>query len=140
MCYNLAFQPKLDSVFKCDFFRRADSILRSYDKQGKGYKNVDFQGGAGALQKFMEKNVTLPKEAKPSDTDKLIRVYYAFFVDEKGAISEIKLMKSNCKVCEESILAAVNKLPAFLPATEAGKPKKVKYILPYTKIYTKPKE
>ena len=139
-CYNEAFQSKLDSVFKCDFFRKTDSILKSYDKLGKGYKNVDFPGGAGALQKFLDKNVVLPKDAKPSDTDKLYKVYYSFFVDEKGALSDISMIKSNCKACEESIVAAIKKLPAFLPATDAGKPKKVKYILPYTKPYIKPKE
>ncbi len=133
MCYNLAFQSKLDSVYKCDFFRKSDSIMRAYDKLGKGYKNVDYPGGAGALQTFMEKNVSLPKEAKPSDTDNLIRVYYSFFVDEKGELSEIKMIKSNCKVCEDAVLSAVNKITKFTPATEAGKPKKVKYILPFTK-------
>lgn len=139
-CYNLAFQPKLDSIYKCDFFRKSDSIMRSYDRQGKGYKNVDFPGGAAALQKFLDKNITLPKDAKPSDTDKMIRVYYSFAVDEKGQLSEFKSIKSNCKACEASVLEAMKKLPAFIPATEAGKPKKVKYVLPYTKAYTKPKE
>lgn len=140
LCYNKAFQPKLDSMFKCDFFRKSDSIFKSYDKLGKGYKNVEFAGGAGALQKYMDKNVTLPKDAKPSDSDKVIRIYYSFFIDEKGKGSEPKLIKSNCKVCEDVVLAAIKQLPAFVPATEAGKPKKVKYILPYTKNYIKPKE
>jgi hypothetical protein len=139
-CYNKAFQPKLDSIFKCDFFRKADSILRVYDKQGKGYGNVEFPGGPSALQKFLNKNVVLPKEAKPSDSDKMIRVYYSFYVDTKGDISEINLMKSNCKECESIVLEAIHKLPPFLPATDAGKPKKVKYIFPYTKTFTKPKE
>lgn len=139
-CFNLAFQSKLDSVFKCDFFRKADSILMVYDKTGKGYSSVDFPGGAGSLQKYLEKNVSLPKDIKPDDSGKVIRIYYSFFVDEKGALSEPVLVKSNCKVCEESVLAALNKLPAFIPAKDAGIPKKVKYILPYTKMLVKPKE
>lgn len=139
-CYNQAFQPKLDSAFKKDFFRKSDSILTAYDKAGKGYRNVEFPGGAGALQKFIEKNIVLPKEAIPSDSGKLIRVYYTFSVDEKGEISEPKMLKSNCKICEEIVLAGINKLPAFIPATDAGKPKKVRYIFPYTKTYVKPKE
>ncbi len=141
LCYNKAFQAKLDSAFKCDFFRKSDSILKSYDKLGKGYKNVEFKGGPVELQKFMDKNIILPKDAKSnSDSDKVMRVYYQFFVDEKGMVSEPKLLKSNCKVCEEPVLAAIKILPPFIPATEAGKPKKVKYIFPYTKTATKAKE
>lgn len=132
-CYNVAFQPKLDSAFNCDFFRKADSILRAYDKQGKGYRAVEFPGGASALSKFMEKNITLPKSAKSSDKDNTIRVYYSFFIDEVGKIKDVKLVKSNCKECEETVVATINKMPTFIPAIDAGMPKKVKYILPYTK-------
>ncbi len=135
-CYNKAFQPRLDSVFKCDFFKKADSILMIYDKMGKGYSGVEFPGGPGALQKFMDKNVSLPKNVKPNDsTDKAYRVYYSFFVDEKGALSDVNLVKSNCKDCEALVLDAIGKLPAFIPAKDAGKPKKVKYILPFIKAY-----
>lgn len=133
ICYNKLAQKSLDSLFKIDFFRKTDSILSAYDKAGLGYRNTDFPGGAFALQKFLNKNVDLPKDAKPSDADKSIKVYYSFVVDEEGNISDIKLIKSNCKVCEEKVLSAVKKLPNFIPATEAGYPKKLKYILPFSK-------
>jgi len=130
-CYNQAIQSKLDSAYKCDFFRKSDSIMKAYDKQGKGYKNVEFPGGAGELQKYMNKNLLLPKEIKLSDSDKNVRVYYSFYVDEKGELSELKLIKSNCKSCEASVIQAINKMPKFSPAIEAGKAKKVKYIITY---------
>ncbi len=132
-CYNLASQKYLDEYFKEDFFRKTDSILSAYDKAGFGYKNTDYPGGAFGLQKFLDKNVYLPKDTKPNDADKFIRVYYSFVVDETGNISEIKLVKSNCEVCEDPVLAAIKKLPKFSPATEAGFPKKLKYILPFNK-------
>ncbi len=133
LCYNKAFQKKLDSTFKCDFFRKYDSIFSSYDLQGKGYKNAEYPGGPASLNKLVEKNVSLPKEAKPNDSDKKIRVYYVFDIDEKGNISNYKLAKSNCKECEEPVLNAIKKIDKFIPATDAGKPKSVKYILPFTK-------
>lgn len=139
-CYNAAFQAKLDSVFKCDFFRKSDSILKAYDKAGKGYSAVEFKGGPSALQKYLDKTIVFPKDCKPNDSDKAYRVYYSFFVDENGSISDINLIKSNCKACEASILEAIKKMPAFVPALEAGKPKKSKYILPYLKAYIKPKD
>jgi hypothetical protein len=136
-CYNKLIQHTLDSIYKIDFFRKSDSILTAYDKQGKGYRNTDYPGGLIGLQKFLDKNVALPSSAKPIDADKNIRVYYSFVVDENGSISEYKLLKSNCKECESILLDAVKKLPNFIPATEAGTPKKVKYILPYTKAIKK---
>jgi hypothetical protein len=132
-CFNKAFQLKLDSLFKCDFFRKADSIMMDFDKTGKGYSGVDFPGGAIALKSFFDKNLELPKSALPNDSAKILRVFYSFFVDEEGKISEISLVKSNCKVCEELVLEAIKKMPAFIPAKDGGKPKKVKYILPYYK-------
>lgn len=133
LCYNKAFQKKLDSAFKCDFFRKYDSILTAYDAQGKGYKNAEYPGGPAALNKLIEKNINLPKGAKQNDKDTKIRVYYVFDIDEKGLISNYKIAKSNCKECEEPVLNAIKKIDKFIPATDAGKPKSVKYILPYTK-------
>jgi len=132
-CYNKGSQPLLDSVFNIDFFRKTDSILGVYDRSGNGYRNTDFPGGAYALQKFLSKNMSLPVGAKPIDADPYIRVYYSFLVGETGEISDINLVKSNCKECEAPILEAIKKMPKFIPATEAGQPKKLKYIMPFSK-------
>lgn len=132
-CYNKSAKKVLDSLFKLDFFRKTDSIIDNYDKTGRGYKNTEFPGGAAALMKYLNKNVILPKETPLNDTTKLIRVFFSFIVDEKGAISDINLVRSNCKVCEDPVYLAITKFPAFEPAIEAGKKKKVKYILPFTK-------
>jgi len=132
-CYNKTSQKLLDSIFKVDFFRKSDSILTEYDRSGRGYRNTDFPGGAPALQKFLNKNISLSKDAKPSDADKFVRVYYSFIVDESGVVSDIKKVKSNCSICDEEVINGIKKLPNFIPATEAGLPKKVKYILPFTK-------
>jgi len=132
-CYNEKMAKRLDSTFNLSFFEKSDSILRSYDNSGRGYKNAEFPGGPGALQKYINKNITLPKDAKLNDGNNLAQVYYSFIIDEKGKTSDIKLIKSNCSACEEPILEAIKKLPAFNPATEAGKPAKIKYILPYMK-------
>ncbi len=132
-CYNKTAKKVLDSIFKMDFYRKTDSILDNYDKTGRGYKNTEFPGGAAALMKYLNKNVVLPKETPLSDTTKMIRVFFSFIVDEKGAISDINLVRSNCKVCEDPVYLAITKFPAFEPAIEAGKKKKVKYIMPFTK-------
>ncbi len=132
-CYNMAFKAKLDSAFKCDFFKKSDSIMRAYDKAGKGYKNAMYPGGDQELQKYLDNNVSLPKDIKLPNGENTVKILYSFSVDETGKISDVKLAKSNCTMCENAVLQAVQKLPDFSPAIEAGKPKKVKYIMPYTK-------
>lgn len=137
-CYNDKMKKKLDSIFKVSFFEKSDSILKSYDNTGRGYKNAEYPGGPGALQKFISKNTSIPKEtklndSKQNDANTLVQVFYSFYIDEEGKISNIALIKSNCSACEEPVLEAIKKLPAFIPATEAGKPAKIKYILPYMK-------
>ncbi|MCB0508749.1 MAG: hypothetical protein KDD21_10670 [Bacteroidetes bacterium] len=130
-CFNNQFKSKLDSAFKCDFFNNVDSILDTYDKIGKGYSNIEFPGGADALQNFMNSHITLPKDIKTSDKEKDVRIYYSFIIDEKGVASNYKLIKSNCKACEDIVLQGIKQLPAFKPAVEAGKKIRVVYILPY---------
>ena len=132
-CYNNEIKKVLDSIYKTDFLGKTDSILRSYDKAGHGYRNAEFPGGPAAMQVFINKNISLPKDTKSDNADKQIRVFYSFLVDEKGTISDIKLMRSNCKACEEPVLNAIKQMPAFIPATDAGVAKKIRYILPYTK-------
>ena len=73
----------------------------------------------GSCKKFLDlKPIDSPTES-------------TFYVDEKGELSELKLIKSNCKSCEASVIQAINKMPKFSPAIEAGKAKKVKYIITY---------
>jgi hypothetical protein len=132
-CYNKEVKKVLDSIYRLDFFKHEDSILHSYDKKGKGYRVADFPGGAVALQKFMDTHVEIPKDSKPEDGGNTIRIYYSFIVDEKGNISDYKLVKSNCKACEEPVLSAIKKIPVFTPAVDGGTPKKIRYVLPYTR-------
>jgi hypothetical protein len=130
-CYNMEVKKALDSIYKPDFFKNEDSILHRYDLSGRGYRNAEFPGGAGAMQKYLDKNVSIPKETMPGDGSKTIRIYYSFLVDENGNTSDFKLVKSNCKPCEDSILAALKKMPPFIPAIEAGTTKKIRYVIPY---------
>lgn len=132
-CYNNAMKKTLDSVYKTNFLVKSDSVLMSYDRSGRGYRAADFPHGPAALQKYLEKNVVLPKGTQPDDSDRNFKVYYSFLVDEKGKLSDFKLEKSNCKACEGPLLDVIKKIPAFTPASEAGVPKKVRYILTYTK-------
>jgi hypothetical protein len=131
-CYNKAYQLKLDSVFKCDFFRKVDSVTTIYDYKGMGYRAPQFRGGQDSLNIWLNKNITLPAEASPDDSDKNIHVYYFAQIDEKGNVIELKFAKTNCKACEPVVTEALKKLPLFLPATQGGTPTKSTFILPYS--------
>lgn len=133
-CYNSAFQAKLDSAFRCDFFRKTDSILAAYDAQGKGYRAVEFRGGKDSLNLWLKKNVQLPASAAPNDSDTYIKVYYFLDVNEKGDVTSVRFAnKTNCPECEPVVTAALKKLPPFVPATQAGVLTKSTYILPFSR-------
>lgn len=132
-CYNKAFQLKLDSVFKCDFFRKVDSVTFSYDSKGMGYRAPQFKGGQDSLNVWLNKNIKLPEGATPDDSDKSIKVYYFAQVDATGNVTELKFAKTNCKECEPVVTEALKKLPVFIPATQAGKPSISTYILPFSR-------
>jgi hypothetical protein len=132
-CYNKIYQPVLDSVFKCDFFRKVDSITADYDDRGMGYRASQFRGGQDSLNIWLNKNIVLPVSASPDDSDTHIRVYYFGQIDSKGNVIEMKFSKTNCKICEPVVTDAFKKLPPFVPATQAGVPTKSTYILPFSR-------
>ena len=133
-CYNSAFQAKLDSAFRCDFFRKTDSILAAYDAQGKGYRTAEFRGGKDSLNLWLAKNVKLPANAAPNDSDTYIKVYYFLEINEKGEVTSVKFAnKTNCPECEPVVAAALKKLPPFVPATQAGNATKSTFILPFSR-------
>lgn len=133
-CYNKIMQSKLDSAFKCDLFRKVDSITAAYDKQGKGYRTSQFRGGQDSLNAWLNKNVKLPAGASPDDSDANIKVYYFVELSETGKVLNIKFAnKTNCKPCEPVVTEALKKLPDFIPATQSGAAVKSTFILNFSR-------
>jgi hypothetical protein len=122
-------RKNLDSLFNVDFLHKNDSILAAYDKQGKGYRKVSFFGGQPALDRYIEKNFELPKSIKSDDGNSPLRIVFNLLIDEKGNITEVQNTESNSKEAAAFFLPLIKKMPAFVPATEAGVLKKAWFTL-----------
>ena len=57
-------------------------------------------------------------------------VLVSFVVTNEGAVQEAKIIKGLAKEYDEAVIAAVQKLPTFLPGRQGGKPVSVSYTVP----------
>lgn len=132
-CFNNEMKNSLDSFFKTDFLHKNDSILAAFDKQGRGYRKVDFPGGKAGIDRFLEKNMVFTKPVKSDNDNPEISITYNLLINEKGGVSDIKELESNCKEASIVLLSVIKKMPAFTTGTEAGVIKKSWYTLVYIK-------
>ena len=84
-----------------------------------------FPGNIGA---WLSSNLKYPAYAK--DVGLQGTVHLSFVVDEKGEVSDIKILRDIGGGCGESAIAAVKKMPKWIPGTVNGTPVKVLYKLP----------
>ena len=75
-------------------------------------------GGNAALVAALKKNIKYPKPATANVMEG--RVVVAITVAADGSIREAKIVKSPRADCEAAVLAAVQKLPRFVPGRQDG--------------------
>nr|WP_294859072.1 energy transducer TonB [uncultured Fluviicola sp.] len=80
-----------------------------------------FPGGMEALRKYLVENIKYPQTAKDQGISG--KVYLKFIVSDKGAISNVKIMKgvSNCPECDQEAIRVVRNMPKWIPAKDNGK-------------------
>ncbi|MBT8194850.1 MAG: energy transducer TonB [Bacteroidia bacterium] len=88
----------------------------------------EFKGGQDAMLKFLFTNVEYPKEAIKNRVAGV--VYVQFTIDEKGKVTDAKIMKGIGFGCDEEALRVVNLMPDWTPGVQRGKNVKVKMNLP----------
>lgn len=84
-----------------------------------------FPGNIGAWLGSHLKYPAYAKDAGISGT-----VHLSFIVDEEGNVSDIKIIRDIGGGCGESAVAAVKRMPRWIPGRMDGKPVKVFYRLP----------
>ncbi|GEO03977.1 hypothetical protein AAE02nite_16410 [Adhaeribacter aerolatus] len=87
-----------------------------------------FPGGESALQDFMRKKLSYPKEAKRSKIEGLVVVQ--FLVDTNGKLFYPKVTKSVNPVLDAEAMRLVKSLPPFTPARQNNQPVVFRYTLP----------
>ncbi len=122
----------VDEVYKYDIaikFKLPDNI-----SDGKAYVVVEkmplFPGGDRALLDFIKDNTHYPDSAKAKNIQG--KVILRFIVNPEGGVEDVMVLKGVHPLLDEEAIRVVNKLPAFTPGYQGGRPVNVYYMVPIT--------
>jgi TonB family protein len=87
-----------------------------------------FPGGMPALQRFLQRNLDYPADARRQKLEG--KVVVQFVVEADGQLSDIQFVEELGSGCEEAVLHALALMPRWIPGREAGQPVPVYYVLP----------
>ncbi|HLY69941.1 MAG TPA: energy transducer TonB [Puia sp.] len=87
----------------------------------------EFPGGEAALQRFLAKNMRMPKDLEPGT---IIRVMEKFVVDQNGNISAARTIQSGGLEFDNEVLRVLKKMPKWKPGRQNGKNVAVYFNLP----------
>ncbi|MEQ8686268.1 MAG: TonB family protein [Imperialibacter sp.] len=87
-----------------------------------------FDGGMGALGKYLSKNMKYPVSARRMGVEGT--VYISFVVSKDGAISEVTVLKGIHTDCDQEAVRVITNMPAWKPGKQRGIPVNVKFVLP----------
>lgn len=82
------------------------------------------------VQKAVGKNLVLPAEVLDGRSEGI--VYASFVVSPTGEVGDAKIVRGLCAACDAAVLAAIRKLPRFVPGQQGGQPVAVTLNLPVT--------
>lgn len=88
----------------------------------------EFEGGVAAFNAHMMKEIRYPLQARQAGVKG--RVDVQFVVDKDGSISDVEAMRGIGAGCDEEAVRVVKSLPPFKPATQNGKPVRVRMVVP----------
>lgn len=87
-----------------------------------------FKGGQDALVKYISGNITYPEEARKQGIQGT--VFVSFLINEKGNVTDGKVMRGIGSGCDEEALRVVMSMPDWDPGKNEGAPVKVRMTLP----------
>lgn len=82
-------------------------------------KVAQFPGGKDFLKSFLQKNLHYPPEALDMAIEGLVVVQ--FIVEKNGAISDVKVIRSNDPLLDAEAVRVVQSMPKWIPAEMDGK-------------------
>ena len=91
---------------------------------------ASFPGGNRALREFLSKNLKYPKKAEEEGVQG--RVVCQFELDEKGYISNIKVVKPIHPLLDAEAVRVISIMPRWIPAKQLGVAVKTRFTLPIT--------
>jgi|GEM_PF-305404 len=88
----------------------------------------EFPGGVQGLLNYMRETIMYPPQARKDSIQG--RVLVTFVINKDGSIVEPEVVKSAHPLLDEEALRMVEKMPAWKPGEQNGKPVRVKYTIP----------
>jgi len=87
-----------------------------------------FIGGEAAMNKFLAKNLTYPREALEKNIQGT--VYVSFIVEADGSITNATIKRDIGAGCGEEAVRVVKMMPKWNPGKQRGKTVRTQFILP----------
>lgn len=94
-----------------------------------------FNGGIEAFYKFLARTIHYPMEAKEANVQG--KVWFSFFVNKNGQLSDFKILTGIGYGCNEEVLRIIKASPPWLPAYDHGIPYGSTYLMPVSFTITK---
>jgi periplasmic protein TonB len=88
----------------------------------------EFPGGLEAMNKFIQKNLKYPNQARRMGTEG--KVFIQFVVNKDGSITDVDAIKGISIECDKEAQRVVAMMPKWKVGKQNGKPVRVKYVLP----------
>jgi TonB family protein len=107
-------------VLACSEEKSVDANLVEADAQ--------FEGGPEAFYNYIRQEITYPLQARQAGVEG--RVDVEFVVDKDGSISAATAITGIAEACDEEAVRVVKSAPRFKPATQNGKPVRVRMVIP----------
>ena len=87
-----------------------------------------YPGGLAAMLKYIRENIKYPEQAMKEGIQG--RVTVSFIVEKDGSISNVKAVRSVHPLLDKEAVRMVKSMPKWSPATQNGKPVRVRYNVP----------
>jgi protein TonB len=88
----------------------------------------EFPGGNGEMYAFLAKHIRYPEDARMAKAQG--KVYITFVVNEKGKVTQPKVLKPLHPSLDKEALRVMEIMPAWKPGMQDGKAVRVKMTLP----------
>lgn len=85
----------------------------------------EFNGGAKAWSKYMERNLRYPYQAQEDGVKG--KVFVSFVVEKDGSITDVSVIKGIGHGCDEEAIKVIKKSPLWKPGKNKGIPVRVRY-------------
>jgi protein TonB len=85
----------------------------------------EFNGGAKAWSKYMERNLRYPYQAQEANIQG--KVFVSFVVERDGSVSDVKVLRGLGFGCDEEAIKVIKKSPLWKPGKNRGTPVRVRY-------------